>query len=185
MLRKKQIYSFILFLGLSLLIGCAADRHAQNLSKETLIQVVEYDDSMHSLSRVLGKDYAKKRRESLQKSLLRGNADAITAEIDRIAVDAVDKVLLHGFLVSDIRKFMSDVQEAKRLQEIRLQAASASFDSKQQAILEKIKVNQEQIKSVKLALEDLQVSATVEDEIERLKPLFEAARDALKKESSP
>ncbi len=176
---RLSIFTFTL-----LLHACAADQHAQDLSKETLIQVIEYDDTMQKLSRTLKEDYVK-RQVSLQKASSRATTGGTSAEIDRIAVDAVDKVILHGFLVSDVRRFMSDVQDARRAQEAKLQAAWTSFDAKQQAVLEKTKVSQEQLKSVKIALEHLQTSASIEEEIERLLPLFEAAYDAQKGAASP
>lgn len=179
-MNGKQFCRSILSLALLLLTACAADRHAQDLSRETLIQVVEYEGAIQQLSRTLKEDYAK-RRASLQKASSRGiTAAGTSAEIDRIAVDAVDKVILHGFLVSDVRRFMSDVQNARRTQEAKLRAAWTSFDAKQQAVLEKTKVSQEQLKSVKLALEHLQTPASIEEEIKRLIPLFETAYNAQK-----
>ncbi len=54
----QSLKSFLVLGVCGLVIGgCAATRSARNLSRETLAQVVEYEDSVHGLSRELKKYY--------------------------------------------------------------------------------------------------------------------------------
>jgi hypothetical protein len=175
---KNSIKAQLTIFSLLTLYGCAADQHAQQLSKEILIQVIEYDEELENLNRILIDDFAKERRKSLEKASLRGGEIALQAETDKLAVEAVDNILLRGFLISDIERFVLSSRTIKQERENKVKDYLASFYSKQQSILEKTKQKRDKIKTLKAVLGDLQSAAPIGEEIEKLSPLIKAAFEA-------
>ena len=167
-------------LALLLCGACAGPDAARELSRETLAQVVEYEDSLRAMSRNLA-TYYKGNINIVKKSVESFEQTGIGRIRYQLAADAVDMVLIQGFRERQFRDYITSVNEAKRAEQDRFSSLLSKAVANQRKALAAVKVEEKKLKTVRVKLEALQTEPSTKDKIAQLKPYFEIARSFFNK----
>src|SRR4051812_47255749 len=95
------------------LAGCAGTPAARNLSRETLAQVIEYEQQIRTLSRDLQNNY-KQSAVDYDLNLSRAQETSETRILVNAANDAADKAIRKGYSDKDVRDFAEGILQSNK-----------------------------------------------------------------------
>lgn len=174
---KRKLFYRLLLTVVILLQGCAADRNAQGLARETLAQTVEYEDSVRSLSRTLAA------ADEADLAILTASATAIGQIAEdstalQLAEDLTDKLVDRPFQAADFRGFVLETTAQQARARLTSLQALESLAKERDVRQAQVAAQEKELKSLRAKLEKLQLPWTMEEEVTRLKPLLDEARKA-------
>ena len=157
--------------------GCTAQRNARGLARETLAQVVEYEESVRTLQRTMQK-YYDRTWEQLKDRVRIQHDNTIGAVENRMADDAVSVAMDRGFRSQDLREFIRGVLAEERAGRLRTTEALLELESKKSSILQRADTKEARLRALRVKLETLQQEPGYEDQIARYKDVYEMWRGA-------
>ena len=168
-----------LLLGILLIAGCAGTQAARGLSRETLSHVVEYEEQVRDMSRVLAANY--RQTDEHYTEILRsfGQTSAIAVE-SNLANDAADQTLRAGVTDSAVRGYVASVLGAQQEQRSRFAALRAQQVAARDAALASTEQDEKALQATRARLEQLQREPSLEGRLGQLQPLVTAGFRAVK-----
>ncbi len=165
--------------SLALAGGCAnsPDAGARQLARETLAQVVEYEDSVRGLNRELT-DYYGKNFDDIQMALLAQRSIESGVIRNQLAGDLADRFIAQGVRDSDFRDFFVQVQQAQDQARLRNAEIVGQLDEQRKTTLAQVIMREQKLKALRVRLEKLQTPPSLSDQISQLREFYEAAKDA-------
>jgi hypothetical protein len=94
-----------------LLAGCAGSQPSRELSRETLAQVIQYEDQLNNMSRVLQANYRVTANDMGNDVAWASRTSERTSRAI-LADDAVDKLIKDGYTEKSLRDFLEAVVAA-------------------------------------------------------------------------
>ncbi len=154
-----------------LFTACAGPRAARELSRETLVQVVEYEEQLRNMSRELGAHY-RKVIEDTKNDIPNFEQNSIRTHKYQLATDAVDQMVSKGFHDKDFREYVLEV--VKRVKEERTRFANLLSKQilNQNSAIRKLKQDEKALKITRTKLEELQKEPSYKDRVTQIKPLL-------------
>jgi phage shock protein A len=163
-----------------LLAGCAGSRPARELSRETLAQVVEYEDQLRGMSRVLQAHY-RSVAGGLGTDLGWMLRSSERTSQDIAARDAVDQLLADGYSDKAVRDYLAATVAAVEDDRARFEEARAKLVAAETEALAAATLEENTLKATRAKLEQLQREPSLRDRAAQLRPLIEAAVQAIRK----
>ncbi len=167
-------------LMITLCASCAGPDAARELSRETLAQVMEYEDSLRAMSRNLTV-YYQANITNTRDAIAKFEKTGFTGIRYELAADAVDMVLVDGFRSKQFRRYLSSALDAKRAEQKRFASLLGKAVANQKQALAAVKLEEKLLQTTRAKLEELQVEPSTKDRISKLKPYFEIARKLFNK----
>jgi len=173
---------FAIFLGLLglLVAGCAGTRPARELSRETLSQVVEYEQQVREASRLLQAYYRRVLKDvgddykSMERNVERASRGVV-------ADDAVDQLIADGYSAKRFRDYLTDVAQVTASERARYATLRGKLIAAENQAIKDVTVEESALKVTRSKLEFLQREPSLRDRADQIAPLLEAAIKALRK----
>lgn len=157
-----------------LLVGCAGARPARELSRETLGQVVEYEQQVLATSRILQAYYRRALIEiSEDYDRMQNTAEVTSRGI--AAEDAVDQLLKDGYSARHLRNYLTAVADATAADRARYAALRVKLGTTQAQAVKEVAIEEATLKAMRAKLEFLQREPSLRDRAAQIAPLIEAA----------
>lgn len=157
-----------------LLVGCAGARPARELSRETLGQVVEYEQQVRETSRILQAHYRRALVEIGEDYDWMLNTSEITSR-GIAAEDAVDQLLADGYLARHLRNYFTTVADSTAADRARYAALRVKLGATQAQAVKEVAIEEVTLKAMRAKLEFLQREPSLRDRAAQIAPLIEAA----------
>jgi hypothetical protein len=170
----------ILSFGLIFLAACSADNNARELSRQTLVQVVSYEDAVRALSRTLGSSYEKTTSDLAKDSAYSGEVSVHTMRLVDAQEAAIEAMNNGGLTPPMLRSYVSETLKKEQDRQDAIVADIAALKAEQKKSMAALDVKETRFRSVRQKLEKLQADPGLTSYLNRLKPLFEAAKSAYK-----
>jgi hypothetical protein len=178
-MRDPRCIAIVLGLLSLLAAGCAGTRPARELSRETLSQVVEYEQQVREASRLLQAYYRRVLKDvgddyKLMQNNIERSSRAVAAE------DAVDRLIADGYSAKRFRDYLTDVAEATASERARYATLRGKLIAAENQAIKDVTVEESALKVTRSKLEFLQREPSLRDRADQIGPLLEAAMKALR-----
>lgn len=171
----RVIVSFYIMLFLA---SCSGTPAARNLSRETLAQVVEYENEIRTLSRDL-QDAFDQSALSTRRDIERSAENLEGDIVNNLANDAADRTVRDGFSDRDLRNFAAGILEENEKAEASINVLRLKQIDAHQAAIASTSLDETELQAVRAKLEQLQREPSLSDRAEQIRPLIEAAAATL------
>ena len=173
-----------IFLGLLSLLGllvagCAGTRPARELSRETLSQVVEYEQQVREASRLLQAHYRRVLKDVGDDYKSMQNTVEVTSRAVA-AEDAVDQLMADGYSAKRFRDYLTGVAESTATERARYATLRAKLIAAENQAIKEMTVEEAALKVTRSKLEFLQREPSLRDRADQIGPLLEAAIKVLR-----
>jgi hypothetical protein len=170
---------------LSLLVaGCAGTRAARELSRETLGQVVEYEQQVREASRLL-QGYYRRALSDIGDDYKWMQRTVETAGRGAVAEDAVDRLIADGYSAKRLRDYLAGVSEVTTAERARYAALRAKLEAAETQAIKEVAIEESALRATRTKLEFLQRDPSLSDRAEQIAPLIDAAIKALRQQKAP
>jgi dGTP triphosphohydrolase len=160
------------------LASCSGTPAARNLSRETLAQVVEYENEIRTLSRDL-QDAFDQSALSTRRDIERSAENLEGDIVNNLANDAADRTVRDGFSDRDLRNFAAGILEENEKAEASINVLRLKQIDAHQAAIASTSLDETELQAVRAKLEQLQREPSLSDRAEQIRPLIEAAAATL------
>jgi hypothetical protein len=168
-----------LLTSMLLITGCAGTQAARGLSRETLAHVVEYEEQIRDMSRVLAANY--RRTDDHYNEILPSFQQTSEIAVEaNLANDAADQMLRAGVTDSAVREYVASVLRAQQEQRSRFTSLRAQQIAARDAALASTEQDEKALQATRARLEQLQREPSFQGRLAQLQPLITAGFRAVK-----
>lgn len=176
--------------GLLFCAGCASTKsasgggsvwtpqaNARNLARETLAQVVDYEDVINQVNKAYS-DYTKSSLADLESSVTAQADTAVRQQRDLLAREEAEKALVRGVQPSEFRDYVLAYQDAGKQAQSRLVSSYSAIVERDKSHQAKLEALQKALKTTRDKLDRLQVEPSFKDQIEEFRVYYKMARES-------
>lgn len=175
MIERRSLAVLFCFL----IAGCAGSRPARELSRETLGQVVEYEEQVREASRLLQAYYRRSLTDIGDDYRWMQHVTEITSR-GTAAEDAVDLLLTDGYSARRLRDYLTIVGELTAADRARYAALRAKLEAAEAQAIKEAAIEESALKATRAKLELLQREPGLRDRAAQVAPLLEAAMKSMR-----
>ena len=178
-MRDPRCLAIVLGLLAFLAAGCAGTKPARELSRETLGQLVEYEQLVREASRLLQANYRRVLTDvsddykNMQNQVERSSRA-------QAAEDAVDRLIADGYSAKRFRDYLTEVTESTAAERARYAALREKLVAAENKAIRDVAVEESALKATRSKLEFLQREPSLRDRADQIGPLLEPAIKALR-----
>ncbi len=175
-----MIYRFWLVLLVVLLLdGCVGTQPARELSRETLANLVEYEQQVRETSRLLQAYYRKTLSDLGDDYKWMQHTVEITSR-GTAAEDAVDRLVTDDYSAKHFRDYLASVSEATASERARYASLRAKLEAAEAQAIKEVAIEESTFKAMRAKLEFLQREPSLRDRADQIRPLINTAIQSLR-----
>lgn len=166
------------------LVGCSGSRPARELSRETLSQLVEYEDQVRDMSRVLQTHYRRTIADMQTDIAAAGRSSNRTSDAI-LAQDAVDELLARRLVDRSLRNFLEAVVARNAADRAQFADLLARLIAAETEAIRATTLEEKALQVTRARLEQLQREPSLSDRAEQIRPILETVSVALSLQGEP
>jgi hypothetical protein len=175
---------WLIGIGCLLLASCAGSQAGRELSRETLAQLVEYEDQLRGMSRILQAHY-RATIIDMGSDINWASRTSERATRSILADDAVDALLADRYTEKAFREYIDTVVAETAASRVRFAELYAKQVTAEVEALNTAALEEKALQTTRVRLELLQREPSLNDRAAQIRPLIEAAVKAIQDGREP